>query len=483
MIKTVIGADAFQRGMDIYFEKNDNTAATVEDFIASFEEASGEDLSQVMLWYEQSGTPTVTVQVEHSSDGLTLLFRQDIAATPGQDQKKPVPIPLRLGLVGADGSEQPLSTDAPLIDGNTFVLRDLEGSLKLANVKDGSVPSVLRGFSAPIRLEIGLSDKNRTHLATYDSDPFNRWEAIQSIASTTIIEAIRGRKRLNEVKVTALGSAFEAVLANDMLDDAFKALAISLPSETDLALQIAKDVDPDAIHATRETLKTQLRLMLRDQIVSLLEKLTDDHEYTPDAEGSGKRALKTGMLALITDASAPGDVDRIVETYKSATNMTDRMAALSLATHVLPPDVADPLLADFYDRFEDNHLVIDKWFTVQATNPQQGRFETIKVLTDHAAFSWDTPNRVRSVFGAFAMANPTQFHAPDAAGYAFVADAIIKLDGINPQVAARLTTAFRSWRSLEQNRREKAVTELKRIADTANLSRDVQDLCERSLAG
>ncbi|MGE0232066.1 MAG: aminopeptidase N [Flavobacteriaceae bacterium] len=485
MLRSIIGEDAFDRGMDLYFDRMDGTAATVEDFIGCFEDASGEDLSQFMRWYEQAGTPrlSVTRTYDEKARRLTLQIDQHTPATPRQMAKLAVPIPLRLGLVGANGAEVPLepADGAALIDGDTLVVGDAHETLVLENVPPRTIPSLLRGFSAPVRLTDDLTADDLAFLMRHDSDPYNRWEAAQALMGRALVAGQAALKSGREFQFDAsLVDAMRETILDDAFDKAYRALFLALPSETEIAQQVGKDVDPDAIHGAVEGLRDMLAAAMAGDLAELAAALADGGDYSPDPEAAGRRALRNSALGFL--ASAPSAAHRgVVEAaWRTAGNMTDLLAALTLLVHRRLPAAAEAL-AEFQNRFKNNALVMDKWLTVQATAPKPDTLERTLEISRSADFDFGNPNRLRALVGAFSTANPTQFNRADGKGYEFVADTVIATDRRNPQVAARLMGAFRSWRSLEPVRRAKAEAEIRRVAGTKDLSRDLSDIVSRTL--
>ena len=483
MIKTLLGAEKFRAGMDLYFKRHDGEAATVEQFVQSFADASARDMTQFMRWYSQAGTPQVMVKTRYDAAAKTFALdcTQTLAPTPGQPVKQPMVIPLRLGLVGEDGGDLPLQ----LFDGskpadNVLLLAQLAETFVFKGIGARPRLSINRGFSAPIKLITDLTRGDLAFLAAHDSDPFNRWQAIQSLAMAILIEnadALRTGKpaRSDDTLITALAS----VIDDDKLEPAFVALALSPPGEADIAREIGKDIDPDAIFRARLGLRAAIGDALKDRLTTSYDT-TAVPPYSPDAASAGKRSLRNICLDLLAASGSADALNRAERQYRGADNMTDRMAALAtLALHA--GDQRERALADFYTRFSDNALVIDKWLALQAMIPETETLDRVRALTEHKAFDFTNPNRIRSLIGSFAQANTSQFNRPDGQGYDFIADTILALDSKNPQVAARLTTAFRTWRSLEAGRQQKAQAALTRIK-AANLSRDVAEIVERTLA-
>jgi aminopeptidase N len=485
MIKTVVGAKAFRAGMDLYFRRHDGEAATVEQFVQCFADASGRDMKQFMRWYSQAGTPQVTASTRYDAAAktFTLDCAQTLAPTPGQPKKEPMVIPLKVGLIGDDGKDRPVQlSGGSKPDDGVLLLKEPTQSFVFTGLDAEPHLSINRGFSAPIKLITDLSQDDLAFLAAHDSDPFNRWQAIQSIAMTLLIEnvsALRaGKQPRTDNQHTA---AIAAVIADAALEPAFVALALAVPAEADIAREIGKDIDPDAINRARQHLRGALGDTLKDKLIETYERMAVPGSYSPDARSTGKRSLRNACLDLLAAKGSADALDRAEHQFRAADNMTDRMAALStLALH--EGGQRERALADFYTRFADNALVIDKWFALQAMIPEAGTLDRVRSLTKHKAFEFTNPNRMRSLIGSFAQANPTQFNRADGQGYSFVADTILALDPKNPQVSARLATAFRTWRSMEPARREMAETALKRIKAAPGLSRDVSEIVERTLA-
>ena len=482
MLKTILGDEGFRAGMDLYFARHDGDAATVEDFVACFADATGRDLAAFMLWYTQSGTPEVIAQIawDAATGRLKITFDQTVPPTPGQPSKRPMPIPVRFALVGPNGSEMHASRiSGATVRDDVLLLEAGRQEVVFEGLDARPVPSLLRGFSAPVRLSTTLDTADHAFLAAVDGDPFNRWQAIQGLALRGLIEAtgaIRvGRDPIFDERIAA---AIVATAADERLDPGLRALAVTLPTEADVAREIAVDVDPDAILAARDALRGRIAEAGAGVFADLWRRFAPAGAFTPDAASAGRRALRGAALDLLGRA---GDTDLVVAAYHAADNMTDRLAALGIAVAGGFAG-ADALLDDYHDTFADDPLVIDKWLMVQATAPLPGTLDRVRALTAHPDFSITNPNRVRALITTFASGNQTQFNRLDGAGFAFVADRVLELDPLNPQVASRMLSTFRSWRALEGRRRAYAEAELKRVASTPGLSRDVADIAERSLA-
>jgi aminopeptidase N len=481
MLGVLVGRDGFRAGMDLYFQRHDGHAATVEDFIACFADANGVDLSQFMRWYAQAGTPELAVTGTFDRRGKT--FRLDVAQTvpptPGQPVKEPMTIPLALGLVGPDGRDLPLVLEGGArVERGVLTIAKPAESFTFTGIADRPMLSLNRGFSAPIKVTANAGADDLKFLAAHDCDPFNRWQAVQSLASGLLIEA--ATTRAGRAQTDGLVEALAAILADGALEPAFVAQALSLPSEADVARDIGRDVDPDAVFHARSALRVKIRGALHDALAALHRRMSDNAPYSPDAASAGRRALKNACLDLLAADGGNDGITLAARQFAAADNMTDRMAALAtLSLHDRPERV--DALADFYLRHEGDPLVIDKWFALQATIPEPATLERVRKLAAHPAFSYANPNRLRALIGAFAHSNQTQFNRPDGLGYDFLAETVLALDGKNPQVAARLLSAFKSWRALEPGRRARAEATLRRVAATANLSRDTADIVRRAL--
>lgn len=485
MIHTLLGPETFRKGMDLYFARHDGEAATIEQFAQCFADASNRDFSQFMRWYSQAGTPEVIASGSHDATArtFTLDLQQTMQPTPGQPAKEPMVIPLALGLMGRNGRDLLLVTDGRAVERSVIVLDKPSQTFVFDGVDEPPVFSLNRGFTAPVKLTANLSPADLQLLAARDSDPFNRWQALQTLATRSLIQNVAALRKGEAPREDAgLIETLGLLLADTSLEPAFVALALTVPGEADIARDIGKDVDPDAIFHARAALRRAIGRRLAAQLAATYAAMTDRGPFSPDVASAGRRALQNVALDLLaTDANAEG-LARAHAQYHSADNMTDRMAALAtLSVHDVPQ--RQDTLDDFYGRYSSDPLIIDKWLSLQAAIPEPGTLERVTSLTKHPAFSMSNPNRVRSLIGAFAQGNATQFNRADGAGYEFVADKILELDPKNPQVAARLMTAFRSWRALESGRRARAKAALQRVVASPSLSADVKDIVSRALAG
>jgi aminopeptidase N len=484
MLKTLLGPDRFRAGMDLYFERHDGRAATVDEFVDCFADAADYDLTQFMRWYRQAGTPEIMVEAHHDAAAktCTLEITQVLPPTPGQPVKEPMVIPLAIGFLGPDGRDRPVSlAGGPTLERGVITLTKAKQTFVFGGLEERPVMSLNRGFSAPVKLTANLRDGDLAFLAAHDSDSFNRWQAVQTLATALLIENVAAHRRGSPKRgADELIVALAAILQDHELDPAYVAQAMALPTEGDISREIGSDVDPDAIFAVRRDLRAAVGRALAGALEATYRRMTDTGPYSPDAPGAGRRALKNLALDLFAAGDPGPGVERAAGQYRHADNMTDRMAALAvLSLHAVPE--RQRALDDFYRRYDGEPLIIDKWFALQAAIPEPETLDRVRALTAHPAFSLANPNRVRALIGNFAQGNQTQFNRADGAGYAFHADTMIALDAINPQVAARLMTAFRSWRALEPVRRDHAKAALERVAAAPALSRDINDIVVRSL--
>ena len=494
MYQTLVGRDGFEAGMKLYFERHDGQAVTCDDFAQAIADANpgsalATRLDAFKRWYAQAGTPRLRARGSYDAAArtYTLSLQQSNPPSPGQESKLPQVIPVALGLLSREGQSLPLQLqgeDAAAGGERVLVLDQAEQAFVFVNVASEPVPSLLRGFSAPVLLDDGLSDADLLVLLKHDADAFNRWEASQRLALNRILAAVRGGSPL--VLDAAYLDAMRSVLRHPELDAAFKELALTLPGEAYIAEQL-EVVDPQAIHAAVEAAQAQLAAALREDWIAAFEGHQVQGGYTPDPVSSGKRALANLALAmLVLDARSSGDTvwpGRAYQRFKDATNMTDRQGALAALANA-HAELAETALARFHAQFKGEALVIDKWFALQARAPErEGKsFARIKQLLKHADFSLKNPNRARSLIFSLCLFNPAAFHRADAAGYVFWAEQVLALDGINPQVAGRLARALDRWNTLAEPYRGAAREAIARVAAKADLSNDVREIVERQLA-
>ena len=499
MMQTLVGRSGFAKGITLYFARHDGQAVTCDDFAQAIADANPDSslarlLPQFKRWYSQAGTPRVAATAHHdaAAQTYTLTFTQSCPATPGQDSKEPFVIPISLGLIGAvSGSALPLQLHGSIASGgdnHLFVMTQASESITFENVAEEPVPSILRGFSAPVILDFDYSDAQLLTLLANDPDAFNRWEAGQrlalrrAMASIASDEITTGAEGLDDAYIAAMRS----VLRHPMLDAAFKELVLTLPSETYIAEQLDV-VDPQRIHAVRETMRAQLARELASDWQWAYEAHSYNGSYRPDTLSSGRRALAgLALVMLCLNAKTTGDTvwpGKAYQRFKDADNMTDRLAALSALVHS-GHALAKPALERFHSLFKSEELVLDKWFALQAGCIDQGGqvLPAVRALMKHPDFNLKNPNRARSVIFSYCNANPGALHRADAAGYVFWADQVLALDAINPQVAARLARALDRWKKLTEPYHNAAQEALKRVAAKTDLSNDVREVVSRALA-
>jgi len=493
MVQTLLGRQGFRKGMDLYFQRHDGQAVTCDDFRAAMADANGADLAQFGLWYSQAGTPVLHTRGTHDAAAktYTLEIRQSCPPTTGQPRKLPFHVPVAVGLVDAEGRDLPLRLAGepaafdradPKTGEITRVLelREASQAFVFEDVEEPPVPSILRGLSAPVILQHDYTDAELTHLMACDADPFNRWEAGQVLATRILltgIEAIRAGREM--VVPAAFVEAMGRVLTTGSRDPAFAAECLQLPGEGFLAERMAV-ADPDAIHAARKTLVLEIARRYRTRFEGAFRHFTVPGPYSPDAAAAGRRALRNAALAYIMAVDDSTARALTFLEFRRAENMTDAMAALACLANSAGAE-RERALSMFYDKWKDEALVVDKWFRVQATSDLPGAIGRLEKLVAHPAFDLKNPNRARAVLHAFAMDNPSHFHAADGSGYRFVANHVIELDRLNPQVASRLARAFDRWRKFDAGRQAHAREALEAVAKARGLSADVAEIVNRAL--
>ena len=486
MIHTLIGTQDFRKGMDLYFRRHDGQAVRIEEFVQAMQDASGVDLTQFKRWYEQAGTPVLDVQGSHddAKQSYTLSIAQSCPPTPGQDTKLPFHIPFALGLVAPDGSEIALQLRGETQPGAStriLSLKRAQETFEFVNVAHPPVPSLLRGFSAPVKLRFDFTSAELAHLMAHDADAFNRWEAGQRLALDLLLSAVREiRAGRTPQFPDGFTKAFARVLIAAPGDPAFAAEALSLPPEGYIAEQM-QEIDPDAIHIARRSLRQHVATALKNDLVRTYRNSTAAHPYSPDAVSAGLRALRNLCLGYLMEPDDPSMRALCVTQFEKADNMTDSMAALSALANSTGSE-RESALGKFYEKWKDEPLVVDKWFAVQATSRLADTLARVKRLMMHPAFTLKNPNRVRSLISSFCHGNQVRFHAADGSGYAFAADQIVALDPLNPQVAARLARSFDRWKKFDPARQDHARAALQRIRDTGGLSKDTAEVVTRALA-
>jgi len=484
MIQTLLGRERFRKGLDLYFARHDGQAATVEQFLACFEDATGKDLGQFMTWYSQAGTPELVCQLKYDARAKTaeLSITQVLPPTPGESKKKPLHIPVRLGLLGGNGQdlELTLASGQRLGDGLVELKKRTE-TFRFRDVPSRPVPSLLRGFSAPANLTIELSVADLQFLMANDSDLYNRWQAAQDYATRVLLDAVKAiRAGERAVKPTAFIAALGVTLGDESLEPGYRAQFMFLPSESDLARVIGRDVDPSAIHQARKHLRKAIATTLYHALAEVYRRHEEKGPYSPAPDAAGKRALRNAALGYLTCRGRAEDIARVAAHFAHARNATDEVSALSMLSELRAPERAKAF-DRFYERWKTDHLMIDNWFAYQATSPLASTLATVRRLTSHPLFSIKNPNKVRALLGTFASGNPVNFNRADGKGYDFTADRVLELDIFNPQIAARLVSAFRSWKALEPERRRAAKKTLQRIAKAKPLSHDAFEIVTKML--
>jgi len=486
---TQLGADGFRRGMDLYFERHDGSAVTCNDFRNALADANEVNLDLLDRWYSQPGTPVLSVGGQWSPEEgrYTLSCKQSYPSLsgdiPGAADRKPVPIPIAVGLLDCQGRQLPLQMlgEQSPADATTrvLILDQDEACFTFTGLKEKPIASVLRNFSAPVRLRTQWSREELAFLMAHDGDPFSRWDAGQTLATQLLLELADRAARGETLECPEFFSdAFGQLLADNSLDGAFKALALTLPSEIVLGQEL-EILDPDALHQAREFVRFGLAQAHRDALLSAHEALAADAAYSNDQQSINDRRLKTTVLAYLSVLNQPETTALVARQFESADNMTDVQAALTLLADLDGPE-RELALARFYERWRSDSLVLDKWFSVQANSKRSDTLERVRELTSHPDFTLSNPNRVRALLATFAL-NQVRFHRKDGAGYLLLADFVFRIDSDNPQLAARLVSPFNSYRRFDEVRQSLMRRELTRISAHAGLSKDVFEIVERAL--
>jgi len=479
MMKTLIGPEAFRKAMDLYFQRHDGEAATIEQFVACMADASGRDLTQFFSWYQQAGTPQVVAQGSYDAKtkSYELTLEQKTLPTPGQDEKLPMHIPLGLGLVGPDGEDMPLDLDGtgvlntPLIE-----LTEARKTFRFRNVPKRPVLSLNRGFSAPINLTTNATAADQIFLMGHDRDSFTRWEAGQTRGRDLILASLKGT--VPAADLASYAEALSRLLADPEIDDAFKAQMLALPPEAEVAAAIGRNVDTDAVLAARDAIRHALGKALHKPLLAIWKRTAETAAFAPDPASTARRSLRYAALQLLMLGNPAEGAKLALADLATPHNMTAEIGALSALIQVETPE-REKALDAFYARHSGDHLLVDKWFMLQAQARDSKAAERVARLVAHPAFSFTTPNRIYALIGGFTSGNVAGFNAASGDGYRVVADVIIKVDAINPQVAARMATGFRSCRVLDEARRKAAEAELRRILATPGLSRDCYEIVSR----
>jgi len=492
MLFILLGKEGFRKGMDLYFERHDGQAVDCDDFVTAMQDAAGVDLEQMRLWWSQAGTPQVTVERKYQPDKrmFTLTFTQTCPSTPDMPAKakKPFYIPVALGLLDPSGNDIPLQLESeahPAGTSRVFSLRHKKTVLNFINIPEAPTPSLLRGFSAPVRLKAGYSDAELLFLLANDTDSFNRWEAGQKLFFKRMFGLISCFKNGTAPELDdAFIDAVRTTLEDKNADKALIALTLTPPSETELAIRMAEDgetVRVEAIHQLRRWVIRTLARKLKDLFMQTYRENCLKGVFRADSESIARRRLKNMALAYLGHLQYPAMAAFIFKQFETANNMTDSMAALNILAGI---DCEErPLaLAMFYETWQADPLVLDKWFAVQAASQLSHTLARVRSLMQHPAFSMKNPNKVRALIGVFGHQNHWNFHLHNGSGYTFIADQVLKLDSANPQIAARLVSVFNRWRQYDAKRQEKMHAQLERIVNTRGLSADVYEIVSKTLA-
>lgn len=485
MVQTLIGQEAFRQGLDLYFERHDGQAVTCDDFIAAMETASGRDLTQFRRWYDQAGTPQidVTTHFDKAREIYRIRLSQNCPPTPGQPKKKALHVPVGVGLLNPFGEELPLQlageSSPPDISTRILELTEPTQEFEFTGISAEPIASLLRNFSAPVKLHYPRSDEELSFLMGHDPDPFNRWEAGQQYAVNIILQRLPRGDNYRPLD-SGFCDSFAAILSDPSLDPAFRAAALTLPSEAYLG-ECVDEIDVEGIHHARQFARRALAESLREPLAQLYETCRAQSVAGTDSNAIGSRRAKNRALDFLASLDDEASIARCVEQFDRAENMTDRIAALGLLVDSDAP-ARERALAEFHDRWKDNPLVIDKWFSLQAMSRRDDTLEVVTQLLDHPDFSLQNPNRFRSLVSAFAIANRIHFHEASGAGYRFLADQVLRLDPLNPQVAARSVGVLGRWRRFDPARQELMKGELERILSSGGLSRDVYEIASKCLS-
>ncbi|MDH5183520.1 MAG: aminopeptidase N [Gammaproteobacteria bacterium] len=485
MIYNFLGKEAFRKGTDLYFKRHDGQAVTTEDFVKAMEDANGRDFSQFKLWYSQAGTPKLEVSDHYDADTqiYTLSVKQSRKPINGQDISSPLHIPLAIGLLTEDGREMGLQLQAEsdsTVTSRVLDVTENEQSFIFSNITERPIPSLLRGFSAPVSLQYDYSNEQLAFLMAHDVDPFNRWEAGQKLMAGVILKAMKASLNGNKMVLDkTLETVVKKVLLEPADDKALEARVLTLPSETYLA-ELCDEVDPEAIHKARRFVKHGLAQALRSEWIQSYQNNRLMGDYNLASSAMGQRSFTNVALSYLMELEDPAVSQMCALQYEESNNMTDAIAALSAMVNTESP-ARERFLNMFYDRWQGENLVVDKWFQVQATSQSSDTLERVLNLQNHPAFTLKNPNRMRSLLGAFCMANPHHFHSSDGRGYQLLADTVLALNATNPQIAARLLKSIGQWRKLEPGRQQLVEVQLQRIMDTEGLSKDVFEVASKSL--
>lgn len=480
MMHTLLGAEGYRKGIDLYFERHDGQAVSCDDFVAAMADANDADLEQFKLWYSQSGTPELKVNTEYNTEEqeYVITVEQSCPPTPGQESKKPFHIPIQVGLLDDKGNNIRITDEESIL----LELREEREQFSFSGIETKPVLSFLRNFSAPVKVNAFHSREELAFLMANDSDLFNRWEASSKLTEEVIFDVVKtlqegGKPELDKDYIAAVS----ANVTNTNADKSLLAQALQLPPETYLAIQMDV-IDPDAIHNAKNFVKRELAEQLYDQFIDVYRRNNQSSEYTITPEAMGQRSLKNVALnyLMAMEPARQEVIDLCLSQYESRANMTDVIAALGMIANS-DLDIREDILEDFYELWKNDPLVMDKWFILQAISSRESTLEDVYELMKNPAFSIKNPNKVRSLIGAFCSLNHVRFHDAGGAGYEFLADRIIELNTINPQIASRLVSPFTTWKKYDGERQHLIRDQLERIINTPDLSGDVFEIVKKSL--
>ena len=482
MQANLLGPELFRKATDLYFQRHDGQAVTTDDFVRCMEDASGRDLGQFRHWYDYAGTPELTVRGEYHPDEQVyrLHVSQKVPDTPGQKDKPPFHIPLVVGLLDSHGRDMPLERPECRKRPELLEVREKQQTFEFHNLAEAPVPSLLRGFSAPVKLDYPYSDAELVFLMAHDSDGFNRWDAGQELAQRVLLKLVEDTPEAMDM-LAEFTHAFRRALDAAHSDPGLLSEVLSLPSESLLGERM-EIVDVEGIHAARERMKAHIGQTLHQDLLDHYRALEETGAYQITPLAIGRRRLKNLLLTYLVASGSDEAAHLCVQQYRAGHNMTDVIHALALVADGGHP-ARQELLDDFAARWQSDPLVMDKWFSVQARSSRKDTLEQVLLLQEHPAFSITNPNKVRALIGSFAMGNPFCFHSADGKGYTFLVDKVLQLDSINPQIAARMLRSMARWRHYDKTRQELARMQLERVAGQDGISRDVYEVASKSLQG
>ncbi|WP_409522806.1 aminopeptidase N [Nitrincola sp. MINF-07-Sa-05] len=480
MLHTLLGPELFRKGTDLYFERHDGQAVTTDDFVAAMEAVSGRDLTQFKRWYSQAGTPRLLVSdhYDEAQKRYSLTVTQNCPATPGQDEKLPFHLPLSVALLGTDG--QLLDMGQGEVS-RVLELTETEQTFHFDAIPDRPVPSLLRGFSAPVKLQYDFTDEQLQFLLQHDTDGFTRWDAGQLLALRLMQQLMQDYRQGKALQLPeSLVSAWRAILNDQLLDSAMVTLLLTLPSEAYLS-ELADEIDVDAIHHVRQFLRTSLAKALESDWLATYKRLDSDQPYSPEASEMARRSLKNLALSYLMSLQDGVYLALAQQQFETADNMTEQQAALALVVHSEFAECAGELLGEFLSQWQHESLVMNQWLSIQASDPKSGALARVESLMQHPIYDARNPNKIRSLVSVFSNQNAINFHKEDGSGYRFLADRIIELNRQNPQIAARLLTPLTRWRKYDANRQSLICSQLQRILESGDLSSDVYEVVSKSL--